>query len=109
VHAQEVGVQGHGKSDGLQAYIPSFNDVVDNCIIFFKSVKSLILSPLSFCTNFYFLLGDCTLLREKEMCVCVCKRYHKAADMSFFHKVFHELSLLYTLFDMYVVSRFYQY
>jgi hypothetical protein len=27
----------------------------------------------------------------------------------FFHKVFHELSLLYTLFDMYVVFRFYQY
>jgi hypothetical protein len=66
VHAQKVDMQGHGKFDGLQAYIPSFNDVVDNCIVFFKSVKGLILSPLSFCMNFSFLLGDCTLLRERE-------------------------------------------
>ncbi len=65
MHAQEVGVQGHGKSDGLQAYIPSFNVFVDDYIVFFKSVKGLILSPLSFCMNFSFLLGDCTLLREK--------------------------------------------
>jgi len=56
VHAQEVGGQGHEKSDGLQAYISSFNDVVDDCIVFFKSVRGLILSPLSFCTNFSFLL-----------------------------------------------------
>ncbi len=48
MHAQEVGLQGHGKSDRLQAYIPSFNDVVDDCIVFFKNVKGLILSPLSF-------------------------------------------------------------
>ncbi|CAM6033145.1 unnamed protein product [Sphagnum compactum] len=34
-----IDVQGHGKSDGLQAYIPSFNDVVDDCIVFFKSVR----------------------------------------------------------------------
>jgi hypothetical protein len=66
VHAQEVGVQGHEKSDGLQAYIPSFNDVVNDYIVFFKSVRGLILSPLSFCTNFFFLLGDYTLLRERE-------------------------------------------
>ncbi len=66
MHAQKVDMQGHGKFDGLQAYIPSFNDVVDNCIVFFKSVKGLILSPLSFCMNFSFLLGDCTLLRERE-------------------------------------------
>jgi hypothetical protein len=66
VHAQEVGVQGHRKFDGLQACIPSFNDVIDDYIVFFKSVRSLILSPLSFCTNFSFLLGDCTLLKEKE-------------------------------------------
>jgi len=66
VHAQEVGVQRHRKFDGLQAYIPSFNDVIDDCIVFFKSIRSLILSPLSFCTNFSFLLGDCTLLKEKE-------------------------------------------
>ncbi len=65
MHAQEVGVQGHRKFDGLQAYIPSFN-VVDDCIVFFKNVKGLILSPLSFCTNFSFLLGDCTLLKERE-------------------------------------------
>jgi hypothetical protein len=65
VHAQEVGVQGHGKFDGLHAYIPSFNDVIDDCIVFFKSVKGLILSPLSFCTNFSFLLGDYTVLRER--------------------------------------------
>jgi acylglycerol lipase len=55
-----IDVQGHGKSDGLQAYIPSFNDVVDDCIVFFKSIRGLILSPPSFCTNFSFLLGDCT-------------------------------------------------
>jgi hypothetical protein len=66
VHAQEVGVQGHEKSDELQTYIPSFNDVVDDCIVFFKSVKGLILSSLSFCMNFSFLLGDYTLLRERE-------------------------------------------
>jgi hypothetical protein len=69
VHAQEVGGQGHEKSDGLQAYISSFNDVVDDCIVFFKSVRGLILSPLSFCTNFSFLLGDCTLSRERDVCV----------------------------------------
>ncbi len=84
MHVQEVGVQGHGKFDRLQAYIPSFNDVVEDCIVFFKSVKGLILSPLSFCTNFSFLLGDCTLLRERKSDVYVCKKYHKAADMSFF-------------------------
>jgi hypothetical protein len=66
VHAEAVDMQGHEKSNGLQAYIPSFNDVVDNCIVFFKSVKGLILSPLSFCTNFSFLLGDWTLLRERK-------------------------------------------
>ncbi len=66
MHTQEVSVQGHGKSDGLQAYVPSFNDIVDDCIVFFKSVKGLILFPLSFCTDFSFLLGDCTLLRERE-------------------------------------------
>jgi hypothetical protein len=55
-----IDVQGHGKSDGLQAYIPSFNDVVDDCIVFFKSVRGLILSPPSSCTNFSLLLGDCT-------------------------------------------------
>ncbi len=49
-----------------RAYIPSFNDVIDDCIIFFKSVRSLILSPLSFCTNFSFLLRDYTPLRERE-------------------------------------------
>ncbi|CAK9201129.1 unnamed protein product [Sphagnum troendelagicum] len=32
-------VEGHGKSDGLQAYIPSFNDIVDDCIAYFKSIR----------------------------------------------------------------------
>jgi hypothetical protein len=56
-------------TESLMDYRPTFqvlNDVVDKCIVFFKSVKGLILSPLSFCTNFSFLLGDCTLLRERE-------------------------------------------
>ncbi|CAM6027756.1 unnamed protein product [Sphagnum balticum] len=34
-----IDVQGHGKSDGLQAYIPSYNDIVDDCIAFFKTVR----------------------------------------------------------------------
>jgi hypothetical protein len=84
MHAQEVSVQGHGKSDGLQAYILSFNDIVDDYFFFFKSVRGLILSPLSFCTNFSFLLGDYTLLKERKNDVHVCKRYHEATDMSFF-------------------------
>jgi hypothetical protein len=42
------------------------------------------------------------------MCVCV-KGTIRQQTCPFFHKVFHELSLLYTLFDMYVVSKFYQY
>jgi hypothetical protein len=49
-----------------RAYIPSFDDVANDCIVFFKSVRGLILSPLSFCTNFFFLLRNCTLLRERE-------------------------------------------
>jgi acylglycerol lipase len=32
-------VEGHGKSDGLQAYIPSFNNIVDDTISYFKSVR----------------------------------------------------------------------
>jgi alpha-beta hydrolase superfamily lysophospholipase len=37
-------VEGHGKSDGLQAYIPSFNDIVDDCIAYFKSIRGLKIS-----------------------------------------------------------------
>lgn len=37
-------VEGHGKSDGLQAYIPSFNDIVDDCIAHFKSIRGLKIS-----------------------------------------------------------------
>jgi alpha-beta hydrolase superfamily lysophospholipase len=39
-----IDVQGHGKSDGLQAYIPSYNDIVDDCIAFFKTVRGLMIS-----------------------------------------------------------------
>ncbi len=41
-------VEGHGKSDGLHAYIPSFNNIVDDTISYFKSVRGLFIhsSPL---------------------------------------------------------------
>ncbi|KAJ7525666.1 hypothetical protein O6H91_17G061000 [Diphasiastrum complanatum] len=34
--------QGHGKSDGLRCYITKFEDLVDDCIAFFNSVKEKI-------------------------------------------------------------------
>jgi hypothetical protein len=40
-------VEGHGKSDGLQAYIPSFNNIVDDTISYFKSVRGLFIHLLN--------------------------------------------------------------
>jgi hypothetical protein len=71
VHAQEVGVQGHGKSDGLQAYIPSFNVFVDDYIVFFECER---FDPFStiLLYEFFFPSGRLhTVKRESVMCVCV--------------------------------------
>ncbi len=60
-------VEGHGKSDGLQAYIPSFNNIVDDTISYFKSVRGLfihLLNPSLQCCD------TCNAQHYNKRCLC---------------------------------------
>jgi len=36
-----IDYEGHGKSDGIRCYIKSFEDIVNDCATFFKSVAGM--------------------------------------------------------------------
>lgn len=49
--------EGHGKSSGLQGYVPCFDDVVDDCSDFFTSICGKHVYP-----RFYFILFSPVIL-----------------------------------------------